>query len=137
MAAGKDDDGLGGNGITQEEGGDFVEWIQQAETSVDVMGAWTKAIEAAKKFTPPDYKAMTLFTDCLLYTSCMRAWITSQKVYHLGFCSTPVSYTHLRNAPGCLTTCDFGLPNSVPICGPPQCALGFVFGLAAFSSSLL
>jgi hypothetical protein len=63
VAAGKDDDGLGGNGITNERGAELVDAIKATDTSEAAMGAWTVAINEARKFTPPDYKAMTLFTE--------------------------------------------------------------------------
>jgi len=63
VAAGKDDDGMGGNGITQDQGGALAKSITEGESAVDVMTAWTAAINEAKKFTPVDYKAMTLFTE--------------------------------------------------------------------------
>jgi ERF superfamily len=63
VASGKDDDGLGGNGITQEHGATLVASISGGETAVDVMGAWTSATNEAKNFTPIDYRAMTIFTE--------------------------------------------------------------------------
>jgi hypothetical protein len=62
VPTGMDDDGNPA-GITQEEGGTYVSAIQGAETAIDVMAAWTKAIDAAKKFTPVDYRSMTIFTE--------------------------------------------------------------------------
>jgi len=50
-------------GITQEEGGGFIDAINQAESPADVMVEWSKALDAAKKLTPPDYRSMTLFTE--------------------------------------------------------------------------
>jgi len=58
-----DNDGNPLTGMTQEEGGAFVDAIKKAETASDVMGEWTKAINAAKKLDPIDYQAMTLFTE--------------------------------------------------------------------------
>ena len=63
VPTGTDNDGNPLTGMTNEEGGAFVEAIQNAETASDVMGEWTKAINAAKKLDPIDYRAMTLFTD--------------------------------------------------------------------------
>jgi len=37
--------------------------INSAETPISVMAEWTKAHDAAKKSTPWDYRAMTLFTE--------------------------------------------------------------------------
>lgn len=63
VAAGKDDDGNGGNGITNDQAGPLIAAIAESETAEKTMGAWTAAINEAKKFTPVDYKAMTLFTE--------------------------------------------------------------------------
>ena len=63
VPTGVDNDGNALSGVTQEEGAAFVEAIQNAETAGNVMGEWTKAINAAKKHDPIDYRAMTLFTD--------------------------------------------------------------------------
>ena len=63
VPTGTDNDGNPLTGMTNEEGGAFVEAIQNAETASDVMGEWTKAINAAKKLDPIDYRAMTLFTE--------------------------------------------------------------------------
>ena len=49
--------------MSNDEGGAYVDAIQSAETPSDVMGEWTKAINAAKKLDPIDYRAMTLFTE--------------------------------------------------------------------------
>ena len=50
-------------GITTEEGSEHVDAIKAADNSVDVMKVWGGAIAAAQKFTPIDYKAMTIFTE--------------------------------------------------------------------------
>lgn len=50
-------------GVTQGEGSDFVSAIKAGDTPIAVMGAWKASIDAAKKFTPIDYKAMTIFTE--------------------------------------------------------------------------
>lgn len=50
-------------GITQGEGGEHVDAIRSADNAVDVMKVWGAAIAAAQKFTPIDYKAMTIFTE--------------------------------------------------------------------------
>lgn len=50
-------------GMTQQEGDDFIRGIREADTPSDVMGAWTMAINAAKKLDPIDYRAMTIFTE--------------------------------------------------------------------------
>lgn len=63
VASGKDDDGSGGNGITNEQAGPLVDSIKESCTPETAMGAWTVAINECKKFTPPDYKGMTLFTE--------------------------------------------------------------------------
>lgn len=63
VAQGTDNDGNPLSGMTNEEGAAFVDAIQKAETASDVMGEWTKAINAAKKLDPIDYRAMTLFTE--------------------------------------------------------------------------
>ena len=63
VPTGTDNDGNPLTGMTQEEGGTFVEAIQTAENPSAVMGEWTKAINAAKKLDPIDYRAMTLFTE--------------------------------------------------------------------------
>ncbi len=63
VPTGTDNDGNPLTGITNDEGAAFVEAIQNAETPADVMGEWTKAINAAKKLDPIDYRAMTLFTE--------------------------------------------------------------------------
>jgi ERF superfamily len=62
VAAGKDNDGTEVNGITQGESDTLITAINEALEPVAVMGAWTVAIEAAKKFTPVDYRAMTILT---------------------------------------------------------------------------
>jgi hypothetical protein len=63
VATGKDDDGDGGGGITNEQAATLIEAIKSQGEPKTVMGAWTVAIGDAKKTTPPDYKAMTLFTE--------------------------------------------------------------------------
>lgn len=63
VAAGKDNDGAELTGITMEQGATLEDAIKVAETPADVMKAWTEAVNAAKKLTPIDYKAMTLFTE--------------------------------------------------------------------------
>ena len=63
VPAGTDNDGNPLTGMSNDDGAAFVEAIQNAETASDVMGEWTKAINAAKKLDPIDYRAMTLFTE--------------------------------------------------------------------------
>jgi alkylhydroperoxidase/carboxymuconolactone decarboxylase family protein YurZ len=60
---GTDPEAVTVEGITQGEGSEHVDAIQAAETAVAAMTAWANAINAAKKFTPIDYKAMTIFTE--------------------------------------------------------------------------
>jgi hypothetical protein len=62
VPTGMDDDGNIA-GIAQGEGGEYVSAILEAQTPTDVIRAWAKAIEAAKKFTPVDYRSMTIFTE--------------------------------------------------------------------------
>ena len=62
VPTGVDTDGLP-PGITQEQGGGFIDAINHAETAADVMVEWGKALDEAKKLTPPDYRSMTLFTE--------------------------------------------------------------------------
>lgn len=50
-------------GMTQGEADIHIAAIRAEEDAVKVMAAWTKAIESAKKFTPPDYRAMTIYTE--------------------------------------------------------------------------
>lgn len=50
-------------GITNEEGSAWVDKISLSDSPTEAMAVWTKAIEAAKKFSPIDYKAMTIFTE--------------------------------------------------------------------------
>ncbi len=57
-----DDDGNAA-GITQDYGASLIVAINEQDDPKTVMGAWTVAIAEAKKFTPPDYKAITLFTE--------------------------------------------------------------------------
>lgn len=59
---GKDNDG-NPPGMTQEQGEEFIRAMQEAATASDVMGIWTKAINAAKGLDPIDYRAMTVFTE--------------------------------------------------------------------------
>ena len=63
VPTGTDSDGNPLTGMSNDEGGAYVDAIQSAETPSDVMGEWTKAINAAKKLDPIDYRAMTLFTE--------------------------------------------------------------------------
>ena len=63
VSKGLDDDGIGGSGITQGEAEPLILAINSAETPISVMAEWTKAHDAAKKSTPWDYRAMTLFTE--------------------------------------------------------------------------
>lgn len=60
---GTDPDATPAEGITQGEGGEYVDAIRSADNAVDVMKVWGAAIAAAHKFTPIDYKAMTIFTE--------------------------------------------------------------------------
>lgn len=62
VPTGADNDG-NPPGMTQQEGDEFIRGIQEAATPADVMGAWTKAINAAKGLDPIDYRAMTVFTE--------------------------------------------------------------------------
>jgi hypothetical protein len=58
-----DDDGIGGSGITQGEAEPLILAINSAETPISIMAEWTKAQEVAKKLTPWDFRAMTIFTE--------------------------------------------------------------------------
>lgn len=60
---GTDPEAVPVDGITQGQGGEFVDSIRVAETPIAVMEAWKSSVEAAKRFTPIDYKAMTIFTE--------------------------------------------------------------------------
>lgn len=63
VAAGKDNDGSDLNGVTTGDADGLIAAISEAESPVAVMEAWTVAVNAARKFTPVDYKAMTIFTE--------------------------------------------------------------------------
>ena len=63
VATGKDNDGNDLNGITNEQAAELIEAINKPDDAADVMRAWSMALDAAKKFTPPDYRAMTIFTE--------------------------------------------------------------------------
>ena len=62
VPTGVDTDGMP-PGITQEQGGGYIDAINHAETATEVMVEWGKALDEAKKLTPPDYRSMTLFTE--------------------------------------------------------------------------
>ena len=63
VPSGTDNDGAMVSGVMQEQGDVLICDIQQADTPGNAMAEWTKAISIARSFTPPDYKAMTLFTE--------------------------------------------------------------------------
>lgn len=50
-------------GISNEQAGEWIEAIRDADTPEAVMGRWKQAIEVAKKQATVDYKAMTIFTE--------------------------------------------------------------------------
>jgi hypothetical protein len=49
--------------ITQSQGSEFIDSIKDAPDAIAVMSAWKASVEAAKRFTPIDYRAMTIFTE--------------------------------------------------------------------------
>lgn len=62
VPTGADNDG-NLSGISLDEGSEFVNSIQEAESAADAMAAWTTAINAAKKLDSIDYRSMTIFTE--------------------------------------------------------------------------
>lgn len=60
---GTDPEAVPVDGITQGQGGEFVDSIRVAGTPIAVMEAWKASVDVAKRFTPIDYKAMTIFTE--------------------------------------------------------------------------
>lgn len=63
VASNTDNDGNPIGSVTQEQADPLLEAIQSAESPKELMVAWTQAINEAKKFTPVDYRAMTIFTE--------------------------------------------------------------------------
>jgi len=60
---GADPEAVPVEGLTQGEGAELCAAMDAAATSVAVMAEWSKGIAVAKKFTPIDYRAMTILTD--------------------------------------------------------------------------
>lgn len=60
---GSDPEAVPVDGLTQGEGSEWVDKISLSDSANEAMAVWGKAIEAAKSFTPIDYKAMTIFTE--------------------------------------------------------------------------
>lgn len=60
---GTDPEAVPTDGISNEDGGEWVDNIREADTPESVMGIWIKGVEKAKSFTPIDYRAMTIFTE--------------------------------------------------------------------------
>lgn len=60
---GTDPEAVAVDGITQAQGGEFIDSIKDAADATAVMYAWKASVEAAKRFTPIDYRAMTIFTE--------------------------------------------------------------------------
>ena len=57
----KDEKSPYGDGMTNDEGADWVAAIESGGDAIEVMESWTKATAAARKIE--DYKAMTIFTE--------------------------------------------------------------------------
>ena len=57
----KDEKAPYGDGMTNDEGADWIAAIEAAVDPVETMEVWTKATAAARKIE--DYKAMTIFTE--------------------------------------------------------------------------
>jgi len=58
---GSDPEAVHVEGITNDEGSEWVDKISLCESAIETMAVWTKANESAARFNPPDYKAMTIF----------------------------------------------------------------------------
>jgi hypothetical protein len=63
VASGNDNDGADVSGVTTGDAEGLILAINTAETAEDAMRAWGAAVNAARKFTPIDYRAMTIFTE--------------------------------------------------------------------------
>lgn len=63
VASNSDNDGNPLPAITNEIADPLLMAIKEATTPSDLMKAYAAAINAAKKVTPPDYRAMTIFTE--------------------------------------------------------------------------
>lgn len=59
----KDDDGNGASGVTNEQAGEWIDAIRDANTPESTMSLWKQAVDVAKDRTPIDYRAMTVFTE--------------------------------------------------------------------------
>lgn len=60
---GTDPEAVAVDGISNDHAIDWIEKIRGGDTPENVMGGWKQSIDAAKSFSPIDYKAMTIFTE--------------------------------------------------------------------------
>lgn len=64
LAVGEDDDdGNGAGGITNEQAGEWITAMRNADTPESTMSVWKQSVELSKISNPIDYKAMTIFTE--------------------------------------------------------------------------